>query len=103
MRRGGTWWWRRKATLAAGKVPLAFPLRTADFKKSRSIALRLGIALEAVAIAAGRYHETVIELRAAQSLAGQRLTEAALATYLSGGAYDRHLARMRQRVRGAAQ
>jgi DNA-binding transcriptional MocR family regulator len=54
-------------------------------------------------IAPGRYREAVLELRVAQSLAGSRLTEAALAAYLGGGAYDRHLVRLRGRIGRAAR
>jgi len=54
-------------------------------------------------IAAGRYQDAVLNLRVGQSLAGGRLTEASLATYLAGGAYDRHLARLRERLRASSQ
>ncbi|HEX2764329.1 MAG TPA: hypothetical protein VHM92_10890 [Allosphingosinicella sp.] len=60
-RRGGTWWWRRKVSVAGVQVPLAFSLSTADHKRARSIALRLGVALEAVCMAYGEYGTIVDE------------------------------------------
>jgi DNA-binding transcriptional MocR family regulator len=54
-------------------------------------------------IAAGRHQNTMLDGRASQSLAGGRLIEASLAAYLAGGAYDRHLVRLRERVRYSSQ
>jgi integrase len=92
MRRGGTWWWRRKATVAGVKVPLAFPLRTADFKKARSIALRLGIALEVVCMAYGERGTIVDEktLKRVFTDAMRRQLERILCDQLDGGRAEDH-------------
>jgi DNA-binding transcriptional MocR family regulator len=52
-------------------------------------------------IAAGRFHERVLQARLQESLAGAPLLEAALAEFLSGGDYDRHLRRFRPKIEGA--
>lgn len=54
-------------------------------------------------VAGGRHREALMGSRMGQSLAGSRLIEESLAAYLAGGAYDRHLARLRGRIRGAAR
>jgi DNA-binding transcriptional MocR family regulator len=54
-------------------------------------------------IAAGRYQDAVLNLRVGQSLAGGRLTETSLATYLAGGAYDRQLVKLRERLTASSQ
>ena len=54
-------------------------------------------------IAAGRYQDAVLNLRVGQSLAGGRLPEASLAAYLVGGAYDRHLVKLRERLAASSQ
>jgi len=51
-------------------------------------------------IAPGRYHEEVERLKFAHTLAGPTLTQTAVAEFLAGGGYDRHLRRLR-RVLGA--
>ncbi|WP_237151656.1 aminotransferase-like domain-containing protein [Oryzibacter oryziterrae] len=50
-------------------------------------------------IAGGRYHQTILQLRLEESLAGMPVVEAALAAYLASGDYDRHLRRLKERIR----
>lgn len=52
-------------------------------------------------IAPGRYRNAVLRARLEESLAGTPLLEAALADFLSGGDYDRHLRRLRLRMAAA--
>lgn len=52
-------------------------------------------------LAAGRHHDAVMKLRLAESLAGAPVIEAALADYLAGGDYERHLRRLRPRIESA--
>jgi len=54
-------------------------------------------------IAAGRYHERVLNARLEESLSGTPLFEAALAEYLAGGDYDRHLRRLRLKIQGGVR
>jgi DNA-binding transcriptional MocR family regulator len=54
-------------------------------------------------IAGGRFHEALVQARLQEALAGAPLFEAALADYLRGSDYDRHLIRLRNRVRGAVR
>lgn len=49
-------------------------------------------------IAAGRHHDRVLAARWQEGLAGAPLIEAALAEFLAGGEYDRHLKRFRTKV-----
>lgn len=46
----------------------------------------------------GRWHGQILAERLERSLAGSLLYETALAEFLSGGRYERHLARMRERI-----
>jgi DNA-binding transcriptional MocR family regulator len=50
-------------------------------------------------IAPGRFRDAILELRMEESLAGTQILEAALAEYLTGGAFDRHLRRLNSRIR----
>lgn len=50
-RRGAIYWWRKKLSVRGYEFALAFSLRTADPIQARSIALRLGIALESFRMA----------------------------------------------------
>lgn len=49
-------------------------------------------------VAAGRYHERVQALRLAGDWAGVPMLEAAVADYLAGGDYDRHLRRLKAHI-----
>jgi DNA-binding transcriptional MocR family regulator len=54
-------------------------------------------------IAGGRFHDAVIQARLEESLAGPPLLEAALAEYLRGADYERHLRRFKARVEAAVR
>lgn len=54
-------------------------------------------------IAAGRYQQRILEARLEESLAGAPLFEAALASFLSSGDYDRHLRRFRPKVQAGVR
>jgi DNA-binding transcriptional MocR family regulator len=54
-------------------------------------------------IAGGRFHEALVQARLQEALAGAPLFEAALADYLRGSDYDRHLIRLRNRVSGSVR
>ncbi|MDR3509645.1 MAG: PLP-dependent aminotransferase family protein [Caulobacteraceae bacterium] len=54
-------------------------------------------------IAAGRYHAEVLKARLEESLAGPPLLEAALAEFLAGGDYDRHLRRFRPKIQAGVR
>ena len=54
-------------------------------------------------IAGGRFHDAVIQARLEETLAGPPLFEAALADYLRGSDYDRHLRRFRARIEGSVR
>jgi DNA-binding transcriptional MocR family regulator len=51
-------------------------------------------------IAAGRFHDKVLQTRLAEDWAGVPLIEGALADFLAGGDYDRHLRKLKPRVLG---
>jgi hypothetical protein len=91
-RRGGTWWWRRKATVCGIQVPLAFSLSTPDHRRARSIALRLGVALEAVCMAYGE-RGTIVDERTLKRVftdAMRRQLERILSDQLDGGRAEDH-------------
>lgn|GEM_PF-2560369 len=52
--RGGTFYWRKKITVAGTRLMLSLPLRTGNFSSARSIALRLGTAVETLRMAYGQ-------------------------------------------------
>lgn len=52
--RGGTYYWRKKITVAGTCLTLSLPLRTGNFNSARSIALRLGTAVETLRMAYGQ-------------------------------------------------
>jgi DNA-binding transcriptional MocR family regulator len=54
-------------------------------------------------IAGGRFHDSLIQARLEEALAGTPLLEAALSDYLSGGDYDRHLRRLGNKIRGSVR
>jgi len=54
-------------------------------------------------IAAGRYHQRVLQARLEESLAGSPLIESALAEFFAGGDYDRHLRRFRAKVQAGVR
>jgi DNA-binding transcriptional MocR family regulator len=54
-------------------------------------------------IAGGRFHDAVIQARLEETLAGPPLLEAALAEYLCGGDYERHVRRFRTKVEAAVR
>lgn len=49
-------------------------------------------------IAAGRFHDRALQIRLAEGWAGNPLLEAATGDFLAGGAYDRHLRRMKPKI-----
>lgn len=51
--RGGTYYWRRKITVARTVVPMSFPLATGSYSRARSIADRLGAAAETLRMSYG--------------------------------------------------
>jgi len=51
-------------------------------------------------IAAGRFHEKVLQTRLAEDWAGVPVIECALADFLAGGDYDRHLRKLKSRALG---
>ncbi len=54
-------------------------------------------------ICGGRFHDAVIQARLEETLAGSPLLEAALAEYLRGADYERHLRRFRTRIEAAVR
>ncbi|SEJ65640.1 hypothetical protein SAMN05518849_110142 [Sphingobium sp. AP50] len=52
--RGGTYYWRKKITVAGTCLTLSLPLRTGNFNSACSIALRLGTAVETLRMAYGQ-------------------------------------------------
>lgn len=50
-------------------------------------------------IAPGRYYEEVMKIRLANDWAGSPLTEAAVSDFMSRGDYDRHLLRLKSRIK----
>lgn len=52
--RGGTFYWRKKITVAGVCVPMALPLGTGRFKQACVIAMRLGSVVEALRMAYGQ-------------------------------------------------
>jgi DNA-binding transcriptional MocR family regulator len=54
-------------------------------------------------IAGGRFHDVLIQARLEEALAGTPLFEAALAEYLRGGNYERHLLRFRRCIHGSVR
>lgn len=51
--RGGTYYWRRKITVARTAVSMSFPLATGSYSRARSIADRLGAAAETLRMSYG--------------------------------------------------
>jgi DNA-binding transcriptional MocR family regulator len=72
-------------------------LHCSSFSKTLAPGWRIGW------IAAGRYHEKILQARLEESLAGAPVLEAALAEFLAGGNYDRHLRRFRPRIDGGVR
>jgi hypothetical protein len=52
--RGGTYYWRKKITVAGAQITLALPLSTGSFKVARIIALRLDLTAETLRMAYGQ-------------------------------------------------
>lgn len=58
-RRGATYWWRRRISVSNHQLTVALSLRTADPHAARSIALRLGAAVEDFRMAYGERGQAV--------------------------------------------
>lgn len=92
IRRGETWWWRRKVTIAGRQLALAFSLRTPDHRKARSIGLRMAVALEGVLMAYAQRGTLVGEqtLKAVFTDAMRWQLERILSDQLDGGYPEQH-------------
>lgn len=58
-RRGATYWWRRRISVSNHQLTVALSLRTADPNAARSIALRLGAAVEDFRMAYGERGQAI--------------------------------------------
>lgn len=58
-RRGGIYWWRRRLSVSNHKLTVALSLRTADPNTARSIALKLGTAVEDFRMAYGERGQAI--------------------------------------------